>query len=473
MKRNIVSALAVAVLGVAIIALIVNTVKVMPDLGSLLPAKVNASEDNKEDANSPENKEMMSSVSSAFDSGSFEQVLSLISEREYGTLPDECKNMAVNAADEMEKQAQEKVIALTKEYKYNEAKEELDKLNTAIPAGMDWKKDEYTEKLYDMCNEFSDLTEYKGDIEHIFFHPLIAYKELAFDGDYQEKGLDDYFTTIPEFKEVIKQLYEDNYVLIDIHLIYNVNEDGTVSRVPLMLPEGKKPIVISIDDLNFYPYMKEHGMAHGFIIQDGRVVTCTDRPDGTQDISDDNAIVPILEKFVKAHPDFSFGGAKGIIASTGYNGTLGFPTDDLESPDYEINCKKAKEIADLLKHDGWQFASHSYGHGWASKQTLEKLKWDNDTWIKEVEPIVGKTDIYIYPYGELIKTDDPKHQYMVNNGFKMFCGVQSKSAYLRFYDKSVLMQRRNIDGIAMRAGNLSNILDVSKILDPDRPVYSN
>jgi len=53
----------------------------------------------------------------------------------------------------------------------------------------------------------------------------------------------------------------------------------------------------------------------------------------------------------------------------------------------------------------------------------------------------------------------------------MFCGVQSKSAYLRFYDESVLMQRRNIDGISMKSGNVGNMFDISKILDPDRPVY--
>ena len=120
---------------------------------------------------------------------------------------------------------------------------------------------------------------------------------------------------------------------------------------------------------------------------------------------------------------------------------------------------------------GWLFASHSYGHGWASNQSLEKIKWDNDTWLREVVPIVGETDIYIFPYGEIIKPDDPKHQYMVDNGFKMFCGVQSKSAYLRFYDESVLMQRRNIDGISMKSGNVGNLFDISKILDPDRPDY--
>ena len=465
MKKRIIFLASLAVLAVSIICLIVNIVRILPPISEIFKSDEKLSTESTEETTEAEAGE----IKLAFENGDYDEVIRLAGEAI--ALTNEEKDIVCNILDEREADLQNKVSALVKEYKYSQAKEIIADFTQKMPTNGVWNVSEYTNKLNEMCEKYSNLVEYKGDIEHIFFHPLIAYKELAFDGDYQEKGLDDYFTTIPEFKEVIRQLYENDYVLIDIHLIYNVNEDGTVSKNTLMLPEGKKPIVISIDDLNFYDYMKEHGMAHGFMIQDDKIVTYSDRPDGTRDISDDNAIVPILEKFVNEHPDFSFGGARGIIASTGYNGTLGFPTDDLESPDYEENFSKAKEIADKLKEMGWLFASHSYGHGWASNQTLEKIKWDNDTWLKEVVPIVGETDIYIFPYGEIIKPDDPKHQYMVDNGFKMFCGVQSKSAYLRFYDESVLMQRRNIDGISMKSGNVGNLFDISKILDPDRPDY--
>ncbi|MBQ6836866.1 MAG: hypothetical protein IJO47_07420, partial [Clostridia bacterium] len=450
---------------VSIICLLMNIVRILPPISEIFKSDEKLSTESTEETTEAEAGE----IKLAFENGDYDEVVRLAGEAI--ALTNEEKDIICGILDEREADLQNKVSALVKEYKYSQAKEIIADFTQKMPTNGVWNVSEYTNKLNEMCKRYSNLVEYKGDIEHIFFHPLIAYKELAFDGDYQEKGLDDYFTTIPEFKEVIRQLYENDYVLIDIHLIYNVNEDGTVSKNTLMLPEGKKPIVISIDDLNFYDYMKEHGMAHGFMIQDDKIVTYSDRPDGTRDISDDNAIVPILEKFVNEHPDFSFGGARGIIASTGYNGTLGFPTDELDSPDYEENFRKAKELADKLKEMGWLFASHSYGHGWASNQSLEKIKWDNDTWLKEVVPIVGETDIYIFPYGEIIKPDDPKHQYMVDNGFKMFCGVQSKSAYLRFYDESVLMQRRNIDGISMKSGNVGNLFDISKILDPDRPDY--
>ena len=47
--------------------------------------------------------------------------------------------------------------------------------------------------------------EYNGVVEHLFFHPVIAYPELAFDGDRQEKGLDDWMVTVGEFNKILNR----------------------------------------------------------------------------------------------------------------------------------------------------------------------------------------------------------------------------------------------------------------------------
>lgn len=52
--------------------------------------------------------------------------------------------------------------------------------------------------------------------------------------------------------------------------------------------------------------------------ENGDIATYSVAPDGKEIISRDNEIVPMLDKFVEEHNDFSFNGAKGIIASTGY-----------------------------------------------------------------------------------------------------------------------------------------------------------
>ena len=40
-----------------------------------------------------------------------------------------------------------------------------------------------------------------GIVEHLFFHPVVAYPELAFDGDAQANGIDDYMVTVDEYNK--------------------------------------------------------------------------------------------------------------------------------------------------------------------------------------------------------------------------------------------------------------------------------
>ena len=50
----------------------------------------------------------------------------------------------------------------------------------------------------------TNLVDYTGPIEHVFVHPLVVYPELAFDGDAQSKGMDDYMTTVDEFRTMLE-----------------------------------------------------------------------------------------------------------------------------------------------------------------------------------------------------------------------------------------------------------------------------
>jgi hypothetical protein len=110
---------------------------------------------------------------------------------------------------------------------------------------------------------------YNGPVEHIFFHPLMAYPELAFDGDSMAQGYDDWFLTVSEFKIIIEQLYRNNYILIDIHSLYEENSGNDLNDYQpkeLMLPKGKKPLVLSIDDLNYYEYMVQNGNVQKLVL---------------------------------------------------------------------------------------------------------------------------------------------------------------------------------------------------------------
>ena len=72
-----------------------------------------------------------------------------------------------------------------------------------------------------------------GTVEHLFFHPVIAYPELAFDGDNQANGLDDFMVTVDEYNKILQSVYDKGYVLVDINSVWSEaeGEDGQPKMV--------------------------------------------------------------------------------------------------------------------------------------------------------------------------------------------------------------------------------------------------
>ncbi len=319
-----------------------------------------------------------------------------------------------------------------------------------------------------------DLAAYAGPVQHIFFHPLIAYTGKAFDGDSLSKGYNDWFITVEEFDKILESLYKKNYILIDIKDTYDVKLiDGRkfMAKKKLLLPEGKKPLIISIDDVNYYEYMVENGNIHKLILDsNGDVATFSITPEGKRVIAYDNEIIPILDSFVKEHSDFSLHGAKGIIALTGYEGVLGYRTNKTDSPDYENERNEALRLIERLKNTGWSFASHSYGHLDDYEISYDRLVRDTERWEKEVEPLTGPTPIYIYPFGSAVPYSNPKFKYLLNAGFDVFCGVGS-DGWTEYLSDCVLTDRRPIDGISFHYNSkkLADLFDCSEIIDSCRP----
>lgn len=316
---------------------------------------------------------------------------------------------------------------------------------------------------------------YDQPVRHIFFHSLIVDTSLAFDGDYMENGYNYWMTTVDEFKAMLDELYANQYVLIDIHDLCEeqTDENGNVTlaaKQPLV-PEGKIPLVLSVDDVNYYEYMENDGFARNLMLdENGDVKNLYIDQNGQEHVGDYD-VVPILDAFVKEHPDFSLCGVKGIIAETGYEGTLGYRTNDMESPTLEADRETARAVAERMKETGWQFAVHGYGHKHTAQISYDTLVSDTTRWKEEVGSLVGDTDIYIYPYGEEIDYPSDKLTYLQSEGFRYFCGVWATKAFVSVKDTYVRQTRCNLDGFTMktRPESVSDLVDVSKVLDPDRP----
>ena len=326
----------------------------------------------------------------------------------------------------------------------------------------------YTEGL-------SSFVPYDQPVRHIFFHSLIVDTGLAFDGDYMSNGYNYWMTTTEEFKAILEQLYANNYILIDIHDLCTEQtaEDGTVTLAAAqpLVPEGKIPLVLSVDDVSYYDYMKEDGFPRRLVLdENGDVKNLYIDPDGTEQIGDYD-VMPILDAFVEEHPDFSLRGAKGIIAATGYEGTLGYRVNDPESPTLEEDREAVRKVAGRLKETGWLFASHGYGHRHTADISYNSLVEDTTRWKAEIASLVGDTDLYIYPYGEEIDYPSDKLTYLQSEGFRYFCGVWAAKPFVSVKDTYVRQTRSNLDGYTMitRPDSVSDLIDASKVLDTSRP----
>ena len=314
---------------------------------------------------------------------------------------------------------------------------------------------------------------YEGELLNIFFHPLIAHPEIAFKGNMKEHFLE-WFVTSDEYKKILYELYIRDYVLVDINEFYTVtytNNIKTVEAKKFLIPEGKKPVILSVDDLSYYEHCRRNGFVHKLVLdQNGNIAAWTDTPSGGGEISYDLDIITITEGFIKNYPDFSIRGAKGIIALTGYEGILGYQTqaENSKAPGYQKEIENAILIVNKLKELGWRFASHSWGHLNMPKVPMSWFTYDNRLWDKEVKPILGETDLYIYPFGAALEKIEEKHKILRDRNFNLFFGVGGGYGYtIGPKSEYIFLSRRNIDGQYFRIfrNSENKLFDIDKVMD--------
>lgn len=319
-------------------------------------------------------------------------------------------------------------------------------------------------------------------VPHLFFHSLIVDPERAFAPGPSAQGYDDYMATLDEFEAVLESLHERGYVLVDPHDLATM-KDGVMAENPILLPEGRKPLVISQDDVSYYEYMAGDGFATDLALDDDGAVTSTyvDADGGVHHGAYD--LPTVVDAFVAEHPDFSYRGSKGVLALTGYNGVLGYRSSPSQYGDVEATRKaqaEAKEVAAALADSGWEFASHTWGHIGMTDSSMARIKRDAELWDAEVRPILGDTDLLIYPFGADISGvpayAGEKYRYLKSLGFDYFFGVDAtRTHWVQRTDDYLRQARINVDGLTMRAeldgrrDVLGDFFDVEDVFDPARP----
>ncbi len=259
-----------------------------------------------------------------------------------------------------------------------------------------------------------------AEIPNLSFRTLVAdLQKAAADPDRGSRYKKNYITT-DEFARILEQLYENGYVLVSLYdfTVPVTAEDGSVgvNRTSIRLPEGKKPIILTQEGVNYYSHTeKSGGFADRLTVNaDGKLTCVQGETEGVFDL------VPVLNAFLNEHPDFSYEGARATIAVSGYEGLFGYSLNEIDA---------IKAVADKLRSQGYDIACYTYADMEYADFGEAGVKEDLQKWNAEIVPVLGATDILVYPTGGDIKGQEAyagaKYDVLHANGFRYFLGVQN------------------------------------------------
>ncbi len=299
------------------------------------------------------------------------------------------------------------------------------------------------------------------NIEHIFTHELVFDTDKAYSENNKLRGcFDKDHMTTREFSALLDSLYERDYVLVSLDDVIQ----GSVT-----VPDGKRPIVLSVDDLTYDT--RNRGCIDKIVLKDGEIYDYTQNAE--PQFTRERECITILESFISKHPDFSSNGARATLCVNGYNGILGYriTPDCRVSESYrERETEECKSAVAALKKLGYRFASHTYYHKYFNSMTENEVAKDISMWKKYVEPIVGKTRVLCFPAGEH-KASSGKIDLYINNGFDVFlCVGSGGTEYEKSRDDCEFIYRKPFDGTSLRLyGDMySHLVDTRVIYDPRR-----
>lgn len=320
-------------------------------------------------------------------------------------------------------------------------------------------------------------------IPNLSFQLLIENPTQAFSDRSYSVSYNKNFITTDEFFLILEQLYENNYVLVSLSDI----ESGKI-----LLPTNKKPLVITQTQVNYYTYMIDSdgdklpdkgcaGFASRLVLDANGNITCEMVDSTGQTVTGPFDLVPILDAFIETHPDFSYKGAKAVLALTGYDGLFGYRTNPqaksfFGEAYYEQACKDAAEIAKVLRNTGYELACYTYENVAYGTYSPEQIREDLTKWNIEVTPILGDVNTFVFARNSDISEGNApysgdKYAEMQDFGFTRFLGFSTngKPWYTpmdgQFRQGRILVSGSNL---AYHKDWFTGLFDPSSVLDSIR-----
>ena len=371
------------------------------------------------------------------------------------------------------------------EYDYDGAIAVLDSLTDTSEE----VKNELTAKKAAYMNEKSKLVEWKdvNAIPNLSFHVLIndpqrAYADKELGGLYNRN-----FVTTGEFSKILDQLYNNGYVLVDMKSFVASNQDltGTMnfSYNSIYLPEGKKPVMISETMVNYFEYMIDgnddgepdaggDGFASKLVVDGNGDIKAEYVDTSNQTLTGDYDLVPILETFIKAHPDFVYKGSRAMLAVSGSKGVFGYRTDSsyvaTKGQEYrDQQAAEAKVVVDALREKGYTIACYTYANVNYRSKSVNEVRTDIQSFTNQAIPVLGNVDTIIFAQGvDLDSYSGNKFDVLYEAGYRYFIGAAQEiktEINITYVHQNRLMVTGN--ALAWHSNLFTSYFDCNVVLD--------
>ena len=330
--------------------------------------------------------------------------------------------------------------------------------------GNDKFQQQVTAKKAELMNQQAQLAEWKdvSTIPNLSFHVLMADASRACNKDVSGADLaglyNKNFVSVEEFSRILNQLYSANYVLVDFDsfISSNTGVDGNESYFTnsLYLPAGKKPIMITETMVNYFEYMvdpdkdgtpdaKGHGFANKLVLDSNGDIKAAYVDENGQNLVGNYDLVPVLEAFIQEHPDFSYKGARAILAVTGSEGVFGYRTNTtyvsrFGQSFYDSEVAEAKKVVQALREKGYTIASYTYSNQAYRTMTTLQVQAEIQNWTTQITPVLGEVDTIVFARGSDIDSySGTTFNVLYNSGLRFFLNsgssprVDANSTFIR------------------------------------------
>ena len=342
-------------------------------------------------------------------------------------------------------------------------------------------------KRSEYVNAQTSLIEYNNphDIPNLSFHVLIhdmakALKSEQYGGSYNKN-----FVTTSEFTKILENLYRNGYVLVDFESFVgsstDINGNQQFAPVPIKLPADKKPVMITETMVNYFAYMIDpngdgtidHSGFASKLVLDGNGDIKAEYVDGNGQSNVGNYdLVPILEDFIKEHPDFSYKGARAILAVTGHEGVFGYRINSAvvanKGNDYwENEVAGAKKITNALRDKGYTIACYTYKNDAYANWSSAQIQADLQSWTNQITSIIGNVDTFVFAKtSNIADYNGNSFQVMYQSGFRYFIS-NADSPMTEVKPTYVRQNRLMVTGETMQhySSRFTGLFDCAAILE--------